>query len=1699
MSEGKSSFMASQSIIAKEVESLSLSLSLTAQILIKNRPNVEGLGEIDKINVLNTYLTHFFSTNDSILAILAHVAEIALVDPYNSAKAFISSLPTFTFSPDFKQPKGITYIATIKPKDLANIDVQYSLQLMNEILIATFMQLLISGISGQASQDKSYISKENQAMIQQLYQLLIQNAFSTNDITYITRVSMISAAYWSKALYSITPFVTEHAHHSLIAAMERTVSNHIMTSTYTLRIFSGFHPQRATQDQISNFIDKLKLVNKALRNNKNNYQFGETVCKFILTYICEVISIYPSTIDINTIYAPISKYISKSLSKYDVILSVPELEALRIYYSNESAKKVTQFIEKSLIPLINYPYRSRNFIRALTILLTGPNYNKDVSVDKNSQQKKASGKCEIPMDSIFSAFEKAISRGRYFDDTQTDLAIFIVQLANYDLNSFAQFRQNVISTQIFSLHNHLAFTMSTTMFLVHGSAFIADKQLFEIIDKSALEVIKRFIAKNKISLAPMNSELFLVQSLVSAIKTTQTPINQFLQFLPKVSHPMPPSADMISGRKIKVRWDRLGSRVIEHKLFDQYVPQPILASGYSSSSDMKKVEGQIGILNMAVFMNFVKTVASELPYFVLSSSNEIAAMAIHTLQALLYKQNQILFNLVKSTHNLVFLCPTIELAHLFRIVYTMEQIIDSAVYMKLKPDEDIAPYIVQIGVLGLCSSFSYIRSEAIKLFNLAEKIIGPEAFANFANNEELSTRKPSITAQKSYLLDFLSSEFYHFNEFAQSDYNNIYQFYLASYAASFTKYNRDTLSFLLKCLDLFEIASVDIVFLQNIIVFIVNMINPSNMDLINLSNFWASILRYKTDNQNFGVALYSFIHPCTISTFMKPLYGLLGPTSFRLSLLVAEYDDHYKLIPYVNQMLGAIFNKFEDDDPENMAMIYQLITGKTIFNRFYNEMTINTHSPFPCVKTVLPKMNYDSEGTSWYDTLPVIMNQGAPVWELCVDCYKAVLTVLQPSEESIERMLNNERITQSSMLSPLFRWAFDKNADKFLSLSETKPQFFGAFGGMFSHFGQPDAYFRDWNFSADGQPSGPFSEFIYKHVGDFIALSFFYLLEESFAGIRPQALDALAAVTLTTIAANDVKPAAEVFKQMSVLKRYLPPSLSVVLEQELEKTSSMLAKMMTFCSEQFIARAMKMAQKNQKMMQMIIPWLDDVSIKHGVEMVTTKTLPLFRCLRPLDMFKLICDAPQGSAVNKVISIITGKSQYAHDLFFAYLISLVEENSARAHQIVAFLLSKSPSLTIMSLSRFMTPPFFCIMDDTPRFRKITNFAVEALMDAPPSAVKSANECIVDIIAAASALGINASKLKEKFAEYYNVDIEYQILLKWARVHDSSVSSCALSLLGKHIEHTCPDNETHGYKYAAYEIKDGSNMTDEYLIPRLKTISASLSLISIGIPTPGQFWDAAAFLMFNDYRAEDIIESALAVVSKTFERQVNNLSIMQTFPGFLPLMLNSFITEKTRPGWENVILKADIKMLASESNAKYLKLFEIDDFPIHPKCISNRKSAVDILKDFDNTMKQHLVNFLSQYVQTTLNEPQHRETVLRLICSLIECSTGLDLTPFSALAMTMRSECMMGILPVHVRLLRDLSKVRLNLKEQEKVKKPFPLVITKDPGVRKFVDLDIDLQEKWSLVINTKEYEPAQTTIRLPFISANTIQKLSELVL
>ncbi|EAY17976.1 hypothetical protein TVAG_113200 [Trichomonas vaginalis G3] len=1692
--------MTSQSIIAKEVQALSSSLSLTAQILINNRPNIDGMGEIDKINTINSYLTHFFNTNDSIPAILYHVAEIALVDPVQSAQIFISSLPQISLSPDYKIPKEITYISWINPADIINVDVQYCLQCMNEILAATFLQLLFSAVTTRMDEERYRDGNDFQSMIQALYRLFYQHAFASRDNTYIIRVSMISASHWSRALYYITPFVTDHAHETLTAAMKMTMTNPIMTSILNLRVFTGFNPSKIGIKQLDKFSQNLTEISKVLQNNKNNFQLLDTVCQFILAYLCSTLSIYTDELDVTNFLKPIQKFINKCLSQFEIPLPVPEIQAMILYYTNDSTKKMTQFIEKSLLPLINYPLRAKNFIRALTILFAGPNYNKEISLERSQQPKRPPGKRKIPLTTIFSALDNAIQKVRYFIDAQNELSKFFVQLASYDLSAYFTVRSSVVASSLFANNNHLAFTASTTAMLVHGSAFFGNKNLMDVIEKSAQEVIKRFIRENTISLAPMNAELFLVQSLVSAIKTTDMPLNSFLQVLPKISHPMPP--ECITGKIIKVRWDRLGSRTIENKLFEHYVPHPLLASGYSSQQAARKFDGPIGILNIWIFTKIKKDQVQYIPPFILSSSNEIAAMAIHTLQACLHRQDQILKDLVCSITPLVFKCPTIEIAHLFRIVYAMEQVLDSAVYMKLPREEEMIVPIVQIGVLGLCSSFSYIRSEAIKLLHLAEPFIGPKPFENFWNNEELSTRKPSITAQKSYLLDFLSSELYHFNDFAVSSYNNIYQFFLASYASSFEKYDREILSFLLKCLDFFEIGPCDTIFLQNIIVFVVNVIKPENIDLVNMEQFWRTkILKYKTDNQSIGVALFSFIHPCTIPTFMIPLKGLMVPTSFRLSLLVSEHKDNKELIPYVNQMLEKIYTSFEEDDANIMALTYNLLTGKTVFSRFYNEMTINTHSPFPRKKTVLPKVNYDCEGISWYDILSKIISSNTQNWELIIDCYKAVMSVLPPSEEAINDMLQNDLITSSSLLPQIYRWAFEAKADLFLEQSETKPHFFAAFGGMFTHFGQPDEYFNQWKFSVAGPPSGHFSEFIYSHAGDLIALSLFYLMYDCDQSFKPQALDVLVAVCLTCLLPMDVTKTAQIFKQMTILKRYLTRPLSVVLEIELLKCSQMLSEMMSFCGEQFICKSLKMSKYNTRLVIMIIPWLNDVQISPDSDSVTSQTYDLFKTLRPIDFFKLLCEVPQSSAVNKAISMITSQSSFAFDLFFSYLYNMIDTNVETVHQVFAFLIVKAPVATIVAASRFSTPAFFCILNDSHRFKRVISFSVDALNRAPPSAVKVANACINDVIAAADVAGVPSKLLKDKFAANYDQEMMTKLIMDWARVPDSTISSMALSLLGKHIDTMCPDDVSGDYKYAAYEIGTGENLDDEYLLPRMKTISASLSLISIGIPNKEQFWDAVSFLSYRDDRSVFIIASALAVVSKTFSKTFRDVGDPpENFPGFLPLMIDSIITKETRKLWFDVIRKVDLRIpeLIAPNDCPLLKLFEIDNFPIHPSSITERSNAKDVYNSFDQETKQRIMNFLAQYVQTTLENIDEREPIIDLIAMLIECDQSLDFTNFVTLAILMKGEYLKGIRSTHPYLLRVFARVQLVLKQPNYTFKPFPIIFDKQPGVRRFIDSDKDLQEKWNLVTDKKSFVPPETKVILPVITEELINELSSLI-
>ncbi|OHT13686.1 hypothetical protein TRFO_16121 [Tritrichomonas foetus] len=1203
-------------IVLRKFETKLDYLANIARTCILNIPKNKDIDISSKQETLMKYFLYFFTTNFSMEDQLRPIAEISSPDPITAFNSFQQIICN-------NNPKAssLSFKSRIPPEILSLEFSNEIIELIIQILSSIYLRIMFTNsvflVNNQTSFVQSSSNHYDNQIAKELYDEILKLVFPKNAKDIIPVVHIVSARFWSHTLYVFSSFIQKHIMNSVLDFVQKinemTVNQVIIGFTF----FSGFSIQSVEISQFDTFFHFLNEFPKFYKKNPNKL-LEKSFAKFVVNFLCYTSknSKNSNKSKLDKAWNTLEKFIKPIISKNDYDGIFITILAYSLCFTNSKSSQKHLFVETCLIPKLS-PNSCDVILRSFSVLLCGEYYEFLDQMDRSQPSYNwghtQSDSQQVVEEKTLDLFiYKIVENTTFYSRYQQILAHFFFHLAAFNFDLFLKKYFKLFVSEPFYTHNKASLIMFFTYILAHQSnnseikkdcnSNFPETKLHNIQDINLLITISlnKFMRECQIKLAPVDLSLFEIKSLVSYLKSNSNYSSNSDNFtliisdLKQFSQPLMPTTVKPTSIGIQIaKWQSAVPNMMKTSLFDVYTNKQIhFYNGFTNRYEKSFSNEALNFLNLICFISIDQQIVRGLASFIFSSSVNVSALSIHVLQSIIHTKPHLINKVFNSVCALVKMCPIIETPHLYRILYTIRNLSESVSFLSIKLDDAILNEITSVIILGFCSPHYIVRNEAYYLFNIYSS---SNQFTCLKLNNEIFYRQSSELALKTFCYDNSKTteefEYFSFAEILSSSYNNIYQFYLANFAnelrkLNYAKYYHENLFNLLK---FFELESLDPLFVQNLLILIVNL---SSFDFVDHQKCEYLMNIASKLGRQCSPALFCAIEGKLMQNFICPFYELLTPLSFSLTMMMdnPNYDESF-ILKVLDEMIDIVIERCEfSKETENgvdTSVFHVMHAVEKYCLKIQKQAQCYSHSIFPMRKRSFGKVLNISSEVKWIAFLMLVSQCQGAIKNLTKAAMTNVLSLMPLGEEFWESIFTYN--SHYKLLSNILCHYPKTLLKKFIDKATSDHKFFRSICMQFESFENISEFQILWklNLNANKQNLDQFNDSsdschshnnpqdiddnetfcigIYNNCGYLIALSFCYLFSSKFSW-RANAFNLLAAVSIPCAYFNRYSIEKEIFE----LRPFLTDSLTVVCRQKLHNVAELLFQTIGFCSEQFV-------------------------------------------------------------------------------------------------------------------------------------------------------------------------------------------------------------------------------------------------------------------------------------------------------------------------------------------------------------------------------------------------------------------------------------------------------------------------------------------------------------------------------------------------
>lgn len=1327
-------------IIDSQIDSLTSYLSKNIQKMLQNMPSFETNPD-DHLNFLKT----FWENNASFKHAMSGLASLSKGTPLKSFEQFIKLLPIINLNNDSPPINQSPLVMQLKNVGInwKSQGIRIAIANYSEMAAAVFLQMILNDV------DEIYDAAKILSQIKQQEQLNItMPEFYENYRIMVVDVYKISVYYISKSI----PLVTFKSVCDFIN--NEFDANKIKTNDEVKLVNLIFYSRivcNAKSNETCTCTKKLPtLVKYANSILKKKLNLHNAIYEFLSNFIIVLCNIDPSFASSSTYY---DLYKASSAPFKTIQYAGTAYKFITILYSFAKNKKISSgvvdpdFIESHIYskkkPYISIPEHTKRCLEDIIILIKGKSYV-SVKSNKNETSFNYDHLNSNVIDLMFDIVVKQENQSIY-TNVQSLLTEFITVIAGFDIYNFINKKINIITNSSFISYNGVAVFEAVKIFIFPHYNFQMNDNHRDKFKTTFRECALKFMNGCE-SLNDIN-DLFVYNmlSLVDSITLHKNNLNKALLYILEESEPheFVPVGDKLIPTFIQKYKKLISQKSV--KIFDE-----------SNFNDIKKYDSlQKHELNTK--FNVLKSALSIIPFaipdqltvndvlpHIFSNNPYVSSTAIRVCQALVHIDiefaNSVLENL--SILESKFFMESRETLYIsIKAIYLL---LESYLYCYKELPEKFYNFFNFVIILALCAPWYVIRKMGIKIaqFIKRQKNSNKSILSIIEERSDIisSTASNNLLVAIEYRKYTENLQPISFIDMMSSKRDQMYQFYIAAFAKQFIacSFNiSDTQKMLMKLLNSVIMnnsqKSTNSLFKMNLMIFLFNSINNTR-GIPELSKFLNLYSNFDT-NKEYQYAQYALLS-CISNDTSLDLIELVKTEklaeeiyfaflySFRLKFDSNEFQKTDDELSNISIFLVKLFHIFElkgfsteaitfteaKCDPYTEAHLIEFFgLCNVFFNKVYERLQETSGGPF--LKYSFRKFSIDLH-VNQYLWLNFFINLSARNDKIGVTAKKEFANILSlfklPSESIYTKFVNNiNKYDTPEILSMFLIQYYNEQISSFIENSIDNSNYFIAISYQFKEFksieSAEDALEHIHKAEAS-ESEKSYNENTYANMGSLFALCFYYFLSSN-KNERKAAYRIFIPLILGVSFLRNICNS-ESAKRIDNLLQYVNSELSNVSLEPCVQLSKALVSDFAFCSEQFVKYSMRLAQKRKSMLDILYPWIRNISF--SIEQneddqkipVFQLTEELFYYYTPYTFVNDLIQIPSSPNLHNIIQrVIESQTSDSIDIFkfitilLIYSISSDMAKTEKIENIFVSLYSLSPDKFLNEIIPFFTFDFY----------------------------------------------------------------------------------------------------------------------------------------------------------------------------------------------------------------------------------------------------------------------------------------------------------------------------------------------------------------------------------------------------------------------
>lgn len=1194
-------------VLTSQIADLEFSLSLIAQKLIDRIPKSNP----QNFAYLQTYLTNFWNNDKTLRRTITNLAIISAESPLISFQLFVNSMPSLNISETKVPPvsSGTTqtsFLNRLKNIDYSDLHVRYTLANFIEGSIAMFLYITLENCD-----ERVKISAEH---LTELLMLRFEpKSYYTDDYQ---KLRMLVAPHWAGSMGYLSNYLTgEHAQQAIdFCKLYKTSDKKKCEEALYFILYSKFLFIGVQMPQNLNEIFKniLKISNTDPRHGPSIEYLTN-----LLIRLCIINPEYSNSKLFKTMYEGIH-----SLIKGGYTGQAQLSRALLTAFSNypKIQFNLIEYLKRHIISKINLTKQTLYCLQQLIILLRGKCYS---PIYKNGEQFKGpfiiKGK-----ENLLQILDLVISNPYAFKGCQNELSEFIAQLAAVDIDIFI----NVIFPKIFQIDSDdpskSIFITENVQAVFHAAKVLIHTHFNFPISDSQRDLLVCNVRESACQLAKIENFrpstpicAFQLESFVHSLITHGDDIVTTLLYMDEESEPQMPDVKKKGFVNIQ-KWEKL-IQSNNHQLFAQNECDITLFN--------EDIEGNVVLTDAICVIPLTipdNLTASELIGLVYSESPYVGAATIRALQSIVHQNPTLISSLYEamiSTISTKLLC---EMHTLYISLLTVDCILESVIYTRSHIPNDVLEFINLVSVVGLSAPCHLVRSIVFQINQKVKPISNETKSISYYIDDDLiahTARNNSLSMIKYKHYSDYDVQFFKFIDIANNNFENLYQFYLASLASHIRQapesFNLEQILEKITTMLQSRKSEIEARFIANLIIFLVNAATDQDF-----SGYFNLFKQKSGDNRTSYFALFSAIsaESCKKLFFSNNkignmfIPGALYSVRLRVDYNELGIDDNsiYDIFKFLDQYIGYFNNfsqpklkfippKIENEDRQHMILLLQF--SEMLFNKIQTKFISKAKGNFPRSHMLSSDEQIKIDQTKWIIMSANFSGGKDEITPHAKKTLASILGVFPIPDDYYEAFIQHMALFENDspiILAHLLRQSYVLQIEPYIRRAMNNPTYFKAISYQFQEAETLDEAI----FSAEQLYTSEISDFdqyTYRWIGALFALCFHYILSTD-SIIRGYAFRMFEALIIGCCSIRN-QPAAVVLMKLDIFRPLLKTQLPSICLPPAIALSEAMAKNFSFFSEQFVFYIFKLINITPDLQQIIQPWIKDISLSEETPQV----------------------------------------------------------------------------------------------------------------------------------------------------------------------------------------------------------------------------------------------------------------------------------------------------------------------------------------------------------------------------------------------------------------------------------------------------------------------------------------------------------------